>query len=144
MNTRWTIVIVLTVLAVIAAISVKIVSQKYRVAVLSPAELRVVKQTGLDPLYASNPTCWPKPVRNPLDAISTNVKFGTGETYKNSPVVAFQINEDGSVSNIRLERSCGVKSLDNQVLAAVSHAQYRPRPNCGILEPKITVDIDFR
>jgi TonB family protein len=69
-------------------------------------------------------------------------KFLPNESYRQSPVIKFQINEDGSVSNARLVRSSGVKDIDKKVLKAVSSWKYEAVPGC-ILDSEMTVIIDW-
>jgi TonB family protein len=67
-----------------------------------------------------------------------------GESYKNSPALKFQVNEDGTVSGVKLTRSSGVSDIDKHVVAAVSHWKYKPRPGCGIIDTEMSLTIDWR
>jgi TonB family protein len=67
-----------------------------------------------------------------------------GESYKNSPIVKFQVNEDGTVSGARLIRSCRVSDIDKHVVAAVSHWKFKPRPGCGVIDTEMDLTIDWR
>jgi TonB family protein len=64
--------------------------------------------------------------------------------YKNSPTLKFQVNEDGTVSGVKLTRGSGVKDIDKHVVAAVSHWKYKPRPGCGIIDTEMSLTIDWR
>jgi TonB family protein len=64
----------------------------------------------------------------------------TEYTYKRSPIVRFLIQEDGSVSGVRIVRSSGVADIDKKVVDAVSQWKYKPRPTgCGVIESKMTI-----
>jgi len=69
-------------------------------------------------------------------------KFLPGETYKQSPTVKFQINEDGTVSKVKLIRSSGVKDVDKQVLKEVSSWKFKAVPGC-IIDSEMTVLIHW-
>jgi TonB family protein len=79
-------------------------------------------------------------VHRPL--LTPPFKFLPGESYKRSPAVKFQINEDGTVSNVKLIRSSGVKGIDKMVLRAVSGWTYKEVPGC-IIETEVTVLIHW-
>jgi TonB family protein len=68
-------------------------------------------------------------------------KFLPGESYKRSPTIKFQINEDGTVSNIKLIRSSGVKDIDRKLLKEASGWKFRAVPGC-VIDSKATIDID--
>jgi len=66
-------------------------------------------------------------------------------TYKRSPIVRFLIQEDGSVSGVRVVRSSGVADIDKKVVDAVSQWKYKPRQTgCGVIEDQMTVLIHWR
>ena len=66
------------------------------------------------------------------------------ESYKNGPSVKFLIQEDGSVSDVRITRSSGVADIDKKVLESVSQWKYKARPRgCGVIENEVTVVIDW-
>jgi len=69
-------------------------------------------------------------------------KFLPGETYKRSPTVIFQIDEDGTVSKVKLTRSSGVKAFDEQVVKTVSDWKFKGVPGC-ILDSEMTIVIDW-
>jgi TonB family protein len=70
-------------------------------------------------------------------------KFGPGESYKRAPVVKFQINEDGAVSQAKIVRSSGVSDIDAKVLEAITKWKYKPRPGCGVLDSEMSVLIHW-
>jgi len=57
-------------------------------------------------------------------------------------VVKFQINGDGTVSNVKLVRSSGVRDIDKKLLSAVAKWKFKPNPGCAI-ESEMTVAIDW-
>ena len=71
-------------------------------------------------------------------------KFRRGEKYKDTPLFKFEISEQGTVTNVRLVRSSGVKDIDEKILAAVSKWKWESMPGCGVIDSEMTVVIDFR
>jgi len=72
-------------------------------------------------------------------------KFLPKESYKGGPLIKYQIQEDGTVSDATLTRSSGVADIDKKVLDAVVRWKYKPRPvGCGVIENKMLATIDFR
>jgi TonB family protein len=66
------------------------------------------------------------------------------ETYKGSPLIKYQIQEDGTIFNAKITRSSGVADIDKKVLAAVARWKYKPRPiGCGVIETEMSVNIDW-
>jgi TonB family protein len=66
------------------------------------------------------------------------------ESYKRSPLVRYQIEEDGTVTNVALARSSGVSDIDKKVVEAIAHWKYKTRPKgCGQIETSMTVTIDW-
>jgi TonB family protein len=66
------------------------------------------------------------------------------ETYKRSPIVKFQIQEDGTVSAVAITRSSGVADIDKKLRASVARWKYKPRPaGCGVIETEMSVTIDW-
>ena len=71
-------------------------------------------------------------------------KWQPKETYKRSPVIKYQIQEDGTVSDAIITRSSGVVDIDKKVLAAVARWRYKPRPaGCGPIETEMSLTIDW-
>jgi TonB family protein len=66
------------------------------------------------------------------------------ESYKGSPLIKYQIQEDGRVSDAKIARGSGVADIDKKVLNAVARWKYKPRPvGCGIIETEMSVIIDW-
>jgi hypothetical protein len=70
-------------------------------------------------------------------------KFLPGESYKRSPIIKYQINPDGSVSNVKLVRTLGVEDIDRKLPAATSNCKYKPHPGCGIVETQMGILIEL-
>jgi TonB family protein len=70
-------------------------------------------------------------------------KFGKNESYTGSPMVKYDIGEDGSVSNARISRSSGVADIDKKIRAALLGWKFKPRPGCGKIEAEGSVTIDW-
>jgi len=65
------------------------------------------------------------------------------ESYKGSPLIKYQVQEDGRVSGAKVARGSGVADIDKKVLNAVARWKYKPRPvGCGIIESQMSVTID--
>jgi len=72
-------------------------------------------------------------------------EFLPKESYKGSPLIKYQIQEDGTVSGAVVSRSSGVADIDKKVLDAVAHWKYKPRPvGCGPMKTQMSADIDFK
>ena len=70
-------------------------------------------------------------------------RFLSKESYKGSPLIKYQIQEDGTVSNATITRSSGVADIDKKVLDAVTRWKYKPRPvGCGVIETEMSVTFD--
>jgi TonB family protein len=54
-----------------------------------------------------------------------------GEKYHRPPMVAYEVQEDGSIRGLRLVRHSGIKELDQELLAAASNWKYLARPGCA-------------
>jgi TonB family protein len=66
------------------------------------------------------------------------------ESYKRSPVIKYEIQEDGTVSNAAITRRSGVADIDKKCLDAISHWKFKPRPaGCGVIETEMSVTIDW-
>lgn len=71
-------------------------------------------------------------------------RFLANESYKRGPVLKFQINESGSVTNVELIRSSGVTDIDKHVLNYISKWKYKPRLQfCGIIDSEMSIIIHF-
>jgi TonB family protein len=69
--------------------------------------------------------------------------FLPNESYKRSPIVKFQINEDGTVSNTKVTRRSGVADIDKKVAEAIAGWRYAPRPGCPVIESEMSMTIDW-
>jgi len=69
--------------------------------------------------------------------------FLSNESLRGQPVVKFQINQDGTVSNVRLVRGSGVRDINKKVVESVSMWKYQPKPECGVVEVEMMVIIDL-
>jgi TonB family protein len=66
------------------------------------------------------------------------------ESYKRSPVIKYEIQEDGTVSSAAITRRSGVADIDKKFLDAISHWKFKPRPaGCGVIETEMSVTIDW-
>jgi len=66
------------------------------------------------------------------------------ESYKRPPIIKYEIQEDGTVSNATLTRRSGVADIDKKFLDAISRWKYKPRPaGCGVIENEMSVTIDW-
>ena len=71
-------------------------------------------------------------------------KFLPKESYKGSPIIKYQIQEGGGVTDAAINRSSGVADIDKKVLDAVTHWKYKARPvGCGVIETEMSVTIDW-
>ncbi len=71
-------------------------------------------------------------------------KFLPTESYKGRPVIKYQIQEDGTVSNAIVTRSSGVADIDKKILEAVARWKYKLRPaGCGVIGTEMSVIIDW-
>jgi TonB family protein len=70
-------------------------------------------------------------------------KFLPGESYKSGLVMKLQIHDDGTVSNVRIIRSTGVRDIDERMVHAVSGWRYKPMAGCGVVDSEITVIVDW-
>lgn len=75
---------------------------------------------------------------------SPEFHFRKGETYTNSPVVAYEILESGKIAHAVLRRSSGVAEVDNYALKSVRALKFNKRPGCGVIESTLDITIDFR
>lgn len=88
--------------------------------------------------------CVPQLAPGPSHGPSKELKFRKGETYRHSPVVSYQVDPDGTVSNVKLIRSTGVKDIDAFAVEWVKQLKYKPAPGCETLLTEVDITIDFR
>ena len=66
------------------------------------------------------------------------------EHYRQHPVVSYNIEEDGRVTNVKLVRSSGVPRIDKDFMEQTALNRYKPRPaGCGLIETKMDLTIDW-
>ena len=92
------------------------------------------------PASQPSPTCTPQTIDRKFPKADPGARY---EGYKRAPIVAFEVDEAGTVRSIKIERHSGSKAADTLALRWVQSLQYKPRPGCGILSSKISVTIDF-
>jgi len=72
-------------------------------------------------------------------------KFLPKERYKGGPLIKYQVQEDGTVSDATLARTSGVADVDKKVLDAVARWKFKARPvGCGVIDTEMSATIDFR
>ena len=69
---------------------------------------------------------------------------GDDEKYRGAPVISYTIQEDGSVIDLKLQRSSGVKGIDKYALQTVKGWKYRAMPGCPGVDTTVTLIIDFQ
>lgn len=87
--------------------------------------------------------CAPK-VMNGKERKKPEFHLGPGQTYKNSPVVAYEILESGEIAHPTLKRSSGVDEVDQYALGWVQELKFNKHPGCGVVESMVDITIDFR
>jgi len=92
---------------------------------------------------ALRPGCEIAGTNNPFLSADPIPEFSIA-SYHSSPLVSYQIEEDGSVSGVKLVRSSGVSKLDQVLIDSVKLWKYRPRPKCGVVDTQMSVTIDFQ
>lgn len=66
------------------------------------------------------------------------------ESYKHPPTVKFSIEENGTVSDVKVTRSSGVADIDKKVVDSIGKWKFKPRPNgCGVIDSEGTVLIHW-
>jgi len=58
-----------------------------------------------------------------------------------SPVVAYEIQESGEITNVHLTRSSGFSLMDSYALNGILGMRYNNRPGCGVLETEAAISI---
>jgi TonB family protein len=67
----------------------------------------------------------------------------TFDGYKRSPIVAFEVDESGTVNRAKIKRSSGSRSADQLALGEVRRWKFKPLSGCGIVQSEALVTIDF-
>jgi hypothetical protein len=60
-----------------------------------------------------------------------------GEKYRRPPMVAYEVQENGDVRKLRIDRHSGIKELDGKLLSTASQWKYQARPGCGIVKVRL-------
>lgn len=88
------------------------------------------------------PECVPRILKR--GRLTRPFKFLSNEKCRGSPVLQFEIHEDGTVSNAKLTRSSGVADIDRQSLNSVVHTRFAPRKQgCGVVDSEMTLTIHW-
>ena len=74
---------------------------------------------------------------------SIDLKHVSLNGYKQAPAVSFIIQEDGSVTDVKLIKSSGSPTVDRSIVSGTALTRYNKRPGCGALEVKTFMNIDF-
>lgn len=88
--------------------------------------------------------CVPQLAPGPSHGPPKEFKFRKGETYRHSPVVSYQVDPDGTVSNVKLVRNTGVRDIDAFAVDWVKKRKYKAAPGCESLLVEVDITIDFR
>ena len=88
--------------------------------------------------------CVPQLVSGHSPRLPNQFKFRKEERYRPSPVVHYEVEPDGKVSNVKLTQSSGVKDVDDFAVDWVKKLKYKSAPGCVGIESEIGITIDFR
>lgn len=94
------------------------------------------------PLRRLAGTCKLRLVKHPEPKFSDDL-IQAGESYKSSPVLRVDIQENGEVTNVELIQPSGIQRLDALLLTNVHLWKYAPRSNCGVVQSNIAITIDW-
>ncbi len=89
------------------------------------------------------PNCAAVPLKTSLPHRHKNWRVKAGETYANAPKLSLSVDEEGTVSGVKLIRSSGIHDIDGWVLQAVTKWRYKPAHGCGVRSVEVDVVIDF-
>jgi TonB family protein len=88
--------------------------------------------------------CKRKLIKNGPSPEPKKWEWGKGEKYRDHPVVSYTIKEDGTVTNVKLKRTSGVRKIDEYVLQSVKAQKFEAMPGCPGIETTETIIIDLR
>jgi TonB family protein len=88
--------------------------------------------------------CKTQIIKRNLQPQPKNWQIGKDEAFRSSPQVSYTIQEDGTVSNLKLKRGSGVRGIDEYALNIVKGRKYQPMPGCPGVDATETVTIDFQ
>ena len=63
--------------------------------------------------------------------------------YRHGPWFSYHVEEDGTVTAIKLVRSSGAKGVDRWVEENLAAGHYRARPGCGVIETEVCFIVHF-
>jgi TonB family protein len=87
--------------------------------------------------------CKSKLIKNGPPPEPKKWEWGKGEKYRDHPVVSYTIEEDGTVTNVKLKRASGVRKIDEYALQSVKGQRFEAMPGCHGIETTETIIIDF-
>ena len=108
---------------------------------VTPAEQKADEESEKRELIAR---CKTKIVKKTPRPEPKDLQWGKDEKYRGAPVISSTIQEDGNVVNVKLERSSGVRWIDEYALQTVKGRKYQAMPGCPGVETKETIIIDFQ
>ena len=82
--------------------------------------------------------------KNEVPLEPKNWKLEKGEKYGGGPVISYTIEEDGTVTSVKLKRSSGVQRIDEYYLARVKDRKFEVIPGCPVVEATLDVLIHFQ
>jgi TonB family protein len=94
------------------------------------------------PLRQLAGNCQLRTVKHPEPKFGDNL-IQAGESYRGSPVLRVDIEENGDVTNVEVIQPSGIRRLDALLLANVRQWKYGPRSNCGVVQSNIAITIDW-
>jgi TonB family protein len=87
--------------------------------------------------------CRPKLAKD-HDSLRGPFHFEPGEEYRNPPTFSFSVEADGTIHDVKLTHSSGVKDIDQQALKDISKWKFTSRPGCPTIESIVTILIHWR
>jgi TonB family protein len=88
--------------------------------------------------------CKTRPIKNALPKEPKNWKWEKGEKYHGGPTISYTIEEDGTVTNVKLKRSSAVRKIDEYYVAWVKGSKYEAMPGCSGIDTAFSITIDFQ
>jgi TonB family protein len=79
-----------------------------------------------------------------IPEVEGNDQVPSERVIKQSPIIKYQVHEDGTVSNITLARGSGVADIDRRLRDAVARWEFKPRQvGCRTIETEMVWTIDW-
>ena len=94
------------------------------------------------PLRNQAGECTVKLVQQPKFNFEDNL-VQPGESYRGTPVLRADIEENGDVRNVELLSASGIRRLDTLLLTDLGDWKYAPRPHCGVVKTNIAVTVHW-